>query len=116
MGSYFDDLAEDMLEYFEDFTDHLLKKGRKGHKKTKKRLDKRSRPAYALAERIRGAIYVTVGLSVVYTALVGAVSGMTGVRDIVSFLINNWIGRCGITIIGFAYVVHGAWKVVMGAD
>ena len=116
MGSYFSDLWDDFWDYLEDFSKHLFRWRWKSHKKTKKALNKRHRPLYSLAVKVRGLIYFTVGLSIIYTAYVGAVSGMTGVKDIVTFLITTWAGRLMITVIGISYIIHGGWKFVMGAE
>ncbi|MFH1404155.1 MAG: DUF1206 domain-containing protein [Candidatus Altiarchaeota archaeon] len=116
MGSYIKDVCYDLLDYMEDFKDHLVKKRKKAHKRMRKGVGKKGRPAYALAERIRGVIYVIVGLSIAYSAFIGVVSGVTGMRDFASFMINNLVGRIIITSIGVAYLIHGTWKIVMGAD
>ena len=75
-----------------------------------------ARPALALAERIRGAIYVIVSMSIIYTTFITLTEGVTGLTEIVMFLINSFFGRILVFFIGFAYLIYGIWKIVMGCD
>jgi hypothetical protein len=116
MSEYLEDLVDDLRDIADDFIEHVTKKPSKRHKKVKKRLGKKGRPAYALAERIRGVIYVVIGSSIIYAAIIASTEGIKGLTDIISYLIGSWPGRLTILFIGIANLVYGVWKLVMGCD
>ena len=84
---YLEDLVDDMEDLGDDFKKHLFRKPDKLHKKVKKKVGKRGRPALALAERIRGVIYLIVGASVIYAAFVASTEGIVGLSDLMVYLI-----------------------------
>ena len=119
LKNYFNDLKDDLEELGEDFRRHLYKPFKKPYKlysRVKKKMGKRGRPALALAERIRGAIYVIVSMSIIYTTFITLTEGVTGLTEIVIFLINSFFGRILVFFIGVAYLIYGIWKIVMGCD
>jgi hypothetical protein len=119
LKNYFNDLKDDLEELGEDFRRHFykpFKKPYKVHSRVKIKMGKRGRPALALAERIRGAIYVIVSMSIIYTTFITLTEGVTGLTEIVMFLINSFFGRILVFFIGFAYLIYGIWKIVMGCD
>lgn len=91
------------------------KKPKKGHKKLKKSTDKRARPIYGLAERIRGVLYLVIGLSVVYAAFIASMEGITGLTEVASALINSLPGRVILIVLGLSYVAYALWKIIMGS-
>ncbi|WP_455367307.1 DUF1206 domain-containing protein [[Eubacterium] cellulosolvens] len=116
---YFGDLREDIAELLDDFKEHLVNPFRrpyKIHREVKKKVGKRGRTALALAERIRGAIYVIVSLSIIFASLIALTEGVAGLREIVLFLVQSWFGRIVAFFVGIAYLVYGVWKIVMGSD
>ncbi len=120
MKEYFDDLIEDLSDLAEDIKEHLsmkpLRRPHKIHRKVKKKVVRSGRPAFALAERIRGVIYVIVSISIIYATIIAFTEGIAGLREIVIYLIRSWVGRIIALLIGIAYLIYGIWKIIMGSD
>ena len=119
LKEYFEDLREDSVELLDDFRERLInpsKKPYKIHRRVKKKMVKRGRSALALAERIRGVIYVVVSISIIFTAIIALTEGLAGLKEIIIFLIQSWFGRIVALFIGIAYLIYGIWKIVMGSD
>lgn len=114
MGSYLEEVLDDFFDYFEDFLEHLFHTEKRFIKRSKKVSKSGENPAYDLAVRIRGAINLLVGASVIYTSFIGAISGITGVKDIINLFMETWPGRLILFSVGLAYMINGMWKLVMG--
>ena len=117
---YLKDSIDDLKDLADDFRDHLFKnpfkKSSKIHRKVQKKVGKRGRPALILAERIRGVIHLIVGFSIIYATIIAYTEGVVGIQEMVHHLIHSWVGRILIFFIGTAYLIYGAWKIIMGCD
>lgn len=93
-----------------------IKKPGKAGKKLKKKTGKKGRHAYHFAERARGVIALVLGATLVLAAFIASPDRITSLKDIASFLVQHWLGRTLLFIIGLAYAVYGLWKIIMGGD
>ena len=120
MKDYLKDLMDDLEDLAEDFRNHLYKKpfkrSYKMHRKVKKKIGKHWRPALALAERIRGVLYLIISISILAAAFIAYTDGVIGITEMLIYLIDSWVGRILLFFIGLAYFIYGIWKIIMGSD
>ena len=114
--SFFEEFREEAADFFEDFWEHLSKRG------PKKNIVKRKivvdgimttvRPAYLFAERIDNLLKIIFGLSITISALTATFLGFTSLSDLLGILIFSIPGRLLMFTIGLSYFTIALWKLM----
>ena len=112
---FLEDLFEEFLDFWEDLAETIF------HFKSKKERRARKvllfgkvvavRPAFVFAERIENLLKIIFGVSISVSAITAVFWGVTGLSDLLKMLINNFLGRVFMFIIGFSYFLIGLWKL-----
>ena len=95
---------------------YLKKILKKPGKKILKKTGKNSVHAVSFAERTRGVIAFILGATLITSAIIASSEGVVGIKDLARYLMTNWMGRLILAVLGFAYVVYGAWKIIRGEN
>ena len=111
MKHFFEELFEEITDFFEDFTEHIFEPQKITAEKEIKIASGLS-PAYYFAERIENLLKVVIGSSIIVSAVLSSVWGFVTVSDLVQFMVNSLIGRSILALIGSSYFIVGIWKLM----
>lgn len=116
---FFEEFWEEVSDFFEDFSDHLIK--RPGNiKKTKTAVvggvEVAVRPAYLFAERIDNYLKIIFGFSIAVSAFTATFLGFASLSELIDTLVSSIWGRSLMFVIGVSYLIIAVWKLMHLGD
>lgn len=106
----FKEFIEEGKDFFEDIFEHLFQKNNHKEKDHTAVLE-RTRLAYLFTQRVDNLIKIIFGISILVSAIIASVWGVTAVGDLVRTLITSLFGRVVLIFIGISYIVNGIWRL-----
>lgn len=114
MTEFFEELWDEISDFFEDFWQHAVRKQKKP-KITKTVLvggvEVQVRPAYLFAERVDNLLKIVFGLSIAISAFTATFLGFASLSQLVDVLITSFWGRTCMFLIGVSYLITAVWKL-----
>lgn len=116
MKYFFEEIADEFFDFFEDYFEHLLRR-RPTHSHKKREINMGGakvlvRPAYLFAERIDNFLKMVFGASIAISAFTTTFFGFKSVSDFIDFLITSFPGRFAMLVIGISYLLIASWKLM----
>lgn len=120
MGDFFEEIGEEIEDFFEDYKGHILRKESKSPPSERKVVRNgvlvTVRPAYIFAERIDNLLKIIFGISICLSAITATFLGFTKLSDLLEVLINTLPGRTLMFVIGASYLMTAVWRALHLGD
>ena len=120
MKDFFEEIIEEIEDFFEDYKEHLLKKESKKTHPTRKIIQNgvlvSVRPAYLFAERIDNVLKIIFAASICISAFTATFLGFVKLSDLLEVLINTLPGRALMFFIGACYFITAFWRLLHLGD
>ena len=104
------EIFEELEDYIEDILEMFLhKRFRKERPKRKIKemgTDKYVRPAYIAAQRVEYLIKIIFAFSIMITAIVSTIWGVTSTSALLKVLLSSIAGRFAIFLVGLSYLIN----------
>lgn len=116
LGEFWEELTDEISDFFEDYAEHLFKKKPSHPPKERKAVVHGAlvvvRPAYLFAERIDNLLKIVFGISICISAITATFLGFASLSDLVDVLINSIWGRGLMLVIGSSYLLTAFWRIL----
>lgn len=116
LKEFFEELLDEVSDFFEDYAEHLFGKKPKHPPKEKRAVVDGAlvvvRPAYLFAERIDNLLKIVFGVSIFISAITATFLGFSTLSALLDVLINSLWGRSIMIVIGISYVLTAFWKIL----
>lgn len=116
MKDFFEEIWEEVTDFFEDYAEILFHRSPKTPPKESTTITHGAlvavRPAYLFAERIDNILKVIFGISICISALTATFLGYVKLSDLLDVLITSIWGRSIMFFIGISYLLTAFWKLL----
>ena len=116
MREFMEEIREEFWDFVEDFGDVLRRRKPRDDVKQKSVVVGGQlafvRPAYLFAERIDNMLKILFGVSVLLSAVTSTFVGFASLSGLVEALLNTFLGRVILFVIGLSYLIIASWKIL----
>lgn len=120
LKDFWEELTDEIEDFVEDYAEHLFRKKPTRTPKEKKAVVNGAlvvvRPAYLFAERVDNILKVVFGISLCISAFTATFLGFASLSQLVEVLINSFLGRSLMFVIGASYLLTSFWRLLHLGD